>query len=218
VAGRAGRSWAAGRAQGLGESPASLSPVGGVGRRGASPPCDRAVSRGGQRGMGVGSVAGPLGARLSPACRHRDAGLALAALAGVAATPEPRKPGAPTRPFFPLGPVAGVVRCQRCIGRERGGYATKRCSGGCPRNGSWLSAHSGSNKVVLENHVDVLRLHAISLHHLRRAQHPNAYSPGSTGALKLSEIPAGQGRCTRNQKKEGRERDFCEKAPGTFVP
>jgi hypothetical protein len=41
------------------------------------------------------------------------------------------------------------VRCQRCIGRERGGYATKRCSGGCPRNGSWLSAHSGSNKVVL---------------------------------------------------------------------
>src|SRR5439155_2733412 len=78
-----------------------------------------------------------------------DAGHELSDLAGVVATPSPRKPGSPTRPFFPLGRIAGVVRCQQCIGRSRGGCATKRCSGGCLLNGAWNSTHSGSNKVVL---------------------------------------------------------------------
>src|SRR5207244_3941585 len=94
-------------------------------------------------------------AGLSPACGHSDAGHELSDLAGVAATPEPRKSGSPTRPFFPLGRIAGVVRCPRCIGRERGGCATKQCSGGCPLNGSWNSTHSGSNKVVLGSKVAV---------------------------------------------------------------
>src|SRR6266487_3217102 len=97
----------------------------------------------------LGPVSGPVVAGLSPACGHSDAGHELSDLAGVAATPEPRKSGSPTRPFFPLGRSAGVVRCPRCLGRERGGCATKQCSGGCPLNGSWNSTHSGSNKVVL---------------------------------------------------------------------
>src|SRR6266568_4615850 len=81
------------------------------------------------------------------ACGHGDAGLELSALAGAETSPSPS--GSPTRPFFPLGRIAGGARRQPCTAWWRGGCATKRCSGGSPRSGSWNCAHVGSNKVVL---------------------------------------------------------------------
>src|SRR6266568_6042167 len=99
--------------------------------------------------MGLGSVSRPVVARLPPACGDGDAGLEFFALAGASATPQSPKTGSPTRPFFPLGRIVGVAPCQRCIGRWRGGCATKPGCGGSPRIGSWNCAHLESNKVVL---------------------------------------------------------------------